>query len=409
MKLLIVGAGQAGAWAARTARKLNADIAITLVGAEADPPYERPPLSKAYLAGQAELPALLSAEDCSELNIDLKLNTSVAKLHPAQQTAELTSGEHLHYDRLILTTGGRARLPAIDGIHTAGVHTLRTRHDADRLRSAMRTAQHMLIIGGGWIGLEVAATARELGLHVTLLEQDARLCSRTVPPQVSEYLLNLHRTRGVNVLLQTRTLALKANASGQIHAITNQNTHTADLIVVGAGLEPNVELAAQAGLQVANGILVDHLGRTSWPNIFAAGDVANQPLPGTPEPSTSRLRLETWANAQQQGIRVAYAALDLEPEPTALPWFWSDQYQHNIQVLGCPDAQAPVTVRGSVESHDACLYYWAGSSLQSVVAINRPRELKLAKRLIQSGQFPSPEELADPNYTFGKSSRKAAA
>ncbi|MCD0502581.1 NAD(P)/FAD-dependent oxidoreductase [Bordetella petrii] len=397
MKTVIVGAGQAGAWVARTLRQHAPEAQIVLVGQEPHPPYERPPLSKGVMSGaQSEPPCLLPVQQAGELGIRLELGTRAVAIDRARRQVLLEQGPPLAYDTLVLATGGAARQPNIPGGSLPGVHTLRSLDDAVRLRGALQPGRRLLVVGGGWIGLEVAATARLLGLQVCLIEGGSRLCARSVPADISNFLLDLHRRHGVDVQLKGAVIAIEPAADdGALRVRTHRGVELADVVVFGIGLKPNTELAVACGLQVENGIVVDARGQTSDPAIYAVGDVANQPC-GWPG-AQLRLRLESWANAQGQGIAVGAALAGKPAVPQDLPWFWSDQYDVNLQVLGIPSEAGLRVVRGSMREAKFCVFQIVEETLHSVVAVNMAKELKLAKRWHKQGRCPSTAELQNPD------------
>jgi 3-phenylpropionate/trans-cinnamate dioxygenase ferredoxin reductase subunit len=252
---------------------------------------------------------------------------------------------------------------------------LRTIEDSMALRSRLGERGHLVVIGGGWIGLEVAATARKLGVTVSVLEALDRVCARTVPPEVSQHLQALHERNGVSLRL------------GQgVHAVDDE------LVVVGIGVVPNVELAQAAGLAVDNGIVVDECGRSSDPHIFAAGDCANVPLACLGR----RVRLESWANAQEQAVVAAKAALGQDVRYDELPWFWSDQYDLNLQILGLPARWTEPVVRGNPAGGSGSYFYLEGDRIVGIVSFNAPRDLRAAKRLAQTGKPVRAQDLANP-------------
>ncbi|NYT44175.1 FAD-dependent oxidoreductase [Alcaligenaceae bacterium] len=409
MKTVIVGAGQAGAWVARTLRSLRPDVEITLVGSEAHAPYERPSLSKGLLSRVEDSPpCLLSRSQALASDIKTRYRIEVQTIDRKDKLLRLSDGGTLPYDKLVLATGGRARLPAIPGITLPGVHTLRTLDDAIALRDKIQAGKRMLVLGGGWIGLEVAATAKQAGMQVTVIEGGNRLCSRSVPPEVSEFLLDMHLCEGIDVQLNGSVSAISASTSGTVQANTHLCTQEFDLIVVGIGLQPNTALAENCGLKVDNGILVDSYGRTLDPDIYAAGDVTNQPCTWQGAVPDSRIRLESWVNAQNQGIAVGRALAGMELEAQDIPWFWSDQYDVNLQVLGIPSTEAITVQRGSKQDRAFCLFQFTESRLSAVIAVNMARELKLAKRWMKAGICPSPTQLSDPEFRLDKFKPKAS-
>jgi 3-phenylpropionate/trans-cinnamate dioxygenase ferredoxin reductase subunit len=403
MRTVIVGAGQSGAWVARTLRELRPEVEIILIGQEASAPYERPPLSKDVLSGTQDAPpSLLSIEQARDLDINMQLGVEVQAINRRQRSLVLSNGVVLTYDKLVLATGGRARLPELAGIDLPAVHTLRTLDDAKRLRNSLRAGRKLLVLGGGWIGLEVAATARRCGLSVTVIEGGSRLCARSVTPDVSAFLLERHVREGVDVQLNGAVTAISETDGGMLSATTHRDRQAFDLIVVGIGLQPNTALAEACGLEVDNGILVDAHGRTSDPDIYAAGDVTNQPCSWAGAEPGARTRLESWANAQNQGIAVGRALAGIEPGQQDLPWFWSDQYELNLQVLGMPSSDAVTVQRGHNDDGKFCLFQFLDGRLHAVIAVNMPREIKLAKRWMKAGTWPGHLELSDPQFRLDK-------
>lgn len=403
MRTVIVGAGQSGAWVARTLRELQPEVEIILVGDETSAPYERPPLSKGVLSGTQEAPpSLLSIEQARDLDINMQLGVEVQVINRRQRSLVLSNGVALTYDKLVLATGGRARLPELAGVDLPAVHTLRTLNDAKRLRNSLRAGRKLLVLGGGWIGLEVAATARSSGLSVTLIEGGSRLCARSVTPDVSAFLLERHVHAGVDVQLSGAVTAISETDGGMLTATTHRGRQAFDLIVVGIGLQPNTALGEACGLEINNGIVVDANGRTSDPDIYAAGDVTNQPCSWAGAKLGARIRLESWANAQSQGIAVGRALAGMDPGQRDLPWFWSDQYELNLQVLGTPSSDAVTVQRGQKDDGKFCLFQFLDERLHAVIAVNMPREVKLAKRWMKAGTWPDHLELSDPQFRLDK-------
>ena len=398
--IAIVGAGQAGGWAASTLRSEGFDGRIVLLGDEVHPPHERPPLSKAVLAGTAEVHTIhLSRPDAFEaLRLDFRPGAAVASIDLSARTAILGDGSAVEYDRLILCTGAGARKLTLPGAESPRVHYLRTIDDALALRQRMGGSRRLIVIGGGWIGLEVAATARKAGLAVTVIEALPRLCARAVPPAVSEYLLQLHQSHGVDVRVGTGVTAIESDEEGVTVWLADGTGVRGDAVVAGIGAAPNVEVARQAGLAVDNGIVVDERGVTSDPRVFAAGDVANMPLACVGR----RVRLESWANAQNQAIVAAKAALDADIRYDDIPWFWSDQHDVNLQLLGLPASWPEAVVRGDVKGGSFSLFYLDGEHLQGAVAVNAPRDLRAARRLMQLRKPVRPEDLVNPAVNLAK-------
>ena len=392
--IVIVGAGQAGGWAAKTLRSEGFTGRIMLVGDEAHPPHERPPLSKAVLAGAAtpETTHLFKADDLAKLDLDFRSGTRVTVIDRAAHTITLESGEAAAYATLILCTGSRVRPLGVPGADASTVHYLRTVDDSLALQARLVAGRHLIVIGGGWIGLEVAATARKRGLDVTIIETLDRLCARALPPEVSEHLLALHTGHGVAVRLGVGVSGIETSGDGIAVVLADGSRMAGDGVVVGIGVIPNTELAVAAGLVVDNGIVVDHAGRTIDPAIFAAGDCTNLPLACL----SRRVRLESWANAQNQAIVAAKAALGHDVQYDELPWFWSDQYDMNLQMLGCPARWPDSVVRGDPASSAFSRFYLDDGHLSAIISINAPRDLRAARKLLQTRKPVNPEDLANP-------------
>jgi 3-phenylpropionate/trans-cinnamate dioxygenase ferredoxin reductase component len=398
--VVVVGAGQAGGWAAKTLRNEGFNGRIALVGDEAHPPHERPPLSKAVLAGTAEPDSthLFKRDAYEGLGLDVRAGVAVAAIESPSHTVVLTNGETIAYDRLILCTGSAPRKLGVPGADSQRLHYLRTIDDALLLRPRLAHGAHLIVIGAGWIGLEVAATARKRGASVTVIEPLPRVCARAAPPEISEHLLHLHERHGVAFRLGVGVAAIEDAANALVVTLTDGTSLSADAAVAGIGIVPNVAVARAAGLDVDNGIIVNEQTQTSDPCIFAAGDVANMPLGCL----GARVRLESWANAQNQAMVAAKAALGKEALYNELPWFWSDQYDLNLQMLGVPARWSKPVVRGALGSETFSLFYLEGEHIVGVVAANASRELRAAKRLMQQRKRVCAENLADPATNLAK-------
>jgi len=398
---VIVGAGQAGGWAAKTLRAEGHTGRIVLVGDEPHPPHERPPLSKAVLAGSSEPDVcdLFKPEALAELSLEHTPGERALSIDRQARTLLTDRGRRLQYERLILATGSRVRKLSIPGADLAGVFYLRTIADALALRERLTTGARLLVVGGGWIGLEAAATARKRSVSVTVLEAADRLCARAAPPELSEYLAHLHVEHGVEIRLRSGLGALQSAPGGGIVARLADGAELAvDAVLIGVGIVPNVELAQEAGLEVRNGIVVDEQGRTSDPDIFAAGDVTDQPGARLGR----RVRLESWQNAQDQAIVAAKAALGGDARHDPLPWFWSDQYEANIQILGLPERWPDAVRRGDPASGIFSLFYLRDAAIEAVVSVNAPRDLRAARRLIEQHKPVRATDLADPAVNLQK-------
>jgi 3-phenylpropionate/trans-cinnamate dioxygenase ferredoxin reductase subunit len=399
--IAIVGAGQAGGWAAQTLRKEGFAGRLVLIGDELHPPHERPPLSKAVLAGEAapESTQLTKPEAFEALALEWRPGARVARIDRGAKRLELAGGQMLAYDKLILCTGGRARTLSVPGADSAAVYALRRIDDALALAPMLEPGRRVVVIGGGWIGLEVAATARRKGADVVVVEAQRRLCERTVPPEVSEHLLALHRSHGVRVILGASVASITSNADGySVVTLADSQTLECDAVVAGVGLVPNDELAREAGLECDGGVVVDSQCRTSDPNILAAGDVAVTPNPW----AGRRLRLESWQNAQEQGIAAARSALGLPVDYQPLPWFWSDQYGMNLQIYGFPLPSHRVVVRGVPGSESFVLLYLDGDVVKAALGPNCAKDLRFARRLIEQRKPIDPQRLGDVAVPMSK-------
>ncbi|MBC7734056.1 MAG: FAD-dependent oxidoreductase [Bacteriovorax sp.] len=399
--IVIVGTGQAGGWAAQTLRKEGHAGPIVLIGDETHIPYERPPLSKTVLSGDAaaESTYLIKREAFDQLALDWRPGVRVAAIDRATRHLRLSAGEPIAYDKLILCNGGRARALQVPGAQLPGVLTLRNLDDARTLAQALIAGNRLVVVGGGWIGLEVAATARKKGMRVTVVEAMQRLCERTVPREISAYLSSLHATHGTDVVLGAGVEKVSRGVDGTLAVMLSDGRElSCDTVVVGIGLIPNDELAREAGLECDGGVVVDARCRTSDPDIFAAGDVASWHCAW----AGRRMRLESWQNAQEQGIAAARSALGLEVDHQPLPWFWSDQYGSNLQIYGMPTAAHRVVERRAPGSDSFILFYLDGDVVSAAVGPNSARDLRFARRLIEQRKVVDPARLADVQVPMAK-------
>ncbi|TKJ72087.1 pyridine nucleotide-disulfide oxidoreductase [Pseudomonas sp. CFBP13509] len=389
--LIIVGAGHAGGRAALTLREEGYSGRLILIGDEPHVPYERPPLSKGLLQGNMDLAgcSLCDSARLAELGIEHIAGNPVSQLDPPQHRLQLADGQWLSYSGLLLATGGRARrLPQAQ----ANVLYLRTHDEALALKSALRPGARLVIIGGGFIGLEVAATARGLGCEVTVLEAGPRLAGRVLAPVISEALLQVHRQQGVDVRLNVALESIHAEA---VQLVDGQLL-PCDLVVVGIGMQPNIELAVAAGLEVGQGIRVDAHLRTSAPDIYAAGDVCEFRLGGEYQ------RQETWRNAEAQGRHAALNMLGRDEPFEALPGFWSDQYDWGLQTVG---VITPLTVSRALPGAGLLLFYLdAEQRLQGACGWGPgnsvAKDIKLCERLISARIALNAASLADPDVSL---------
>lgn len=381
--LVIVGAGQAGAWAARTLRERGHAGRIVLCGDEVHAPYERPPLSKGLLSGAstAAEAELLGAAQLRALDIEFLPALAAVAIDPARRLLRCADGRELGYDKLLLATGGSPCRPALPGLDHHSVHTLRTLDDAQALRQALAGQPRVAIVGGGWIGLETAATARALGCAVSVIEAGPRLCGRSVMAPVSAQLLQRHRAAGVDVLLGRGLAALEQTADGVRLRLADGTGIAADLVLLGVGMQPNDALARAAGLDCARGVRVDAACRSSDPHIYAAGDVALLTHPRVPD----GLRLESWQNAQDQGVAAALSMLGEPVTYAPLPLVWSEQYEHMIQIAGFPQLAARTLRRDTAGGGALYLGVDAEGAAVTAVGIDAGRNFRGARKWVEQG------------------------
>lgn len=395
--VIIAGAGQAAAQAIVSLRHGGHAGDIVLVGEEPYLPYQRPPLSKKFLAGEMELERLYLRPESfyTDNRVTVRLGTRVESLDPAGRTVRF-DGRDLAYDKLILATGSHIRRVPIPGQDLPQVHYLRNIDDVRGIQSGFAPDRRLVVIGGGYIGLEVAAVAVMAGLDVVVVEIADRVMARVVAPPISRFYLKAHRHAGVKFCLETGVTEIRPAERGVDVVCTTGTVLPADLVVIGVGVLPTTELAERAGLKCASGIIVDEFCRTSDPHIFAAGDCTNHPnsLLGR------RLRLESVHNAQEQGKTAALSILG-KPEPYAqIPWFWSDQYDLKLQMVGLAEQYTAIVIRGDPDARSFAAFYFAGEQLIAVHAINSPREFMLSKKLIAQGAHLEPAAVADTSRPF---------
>ncbi len=390
---VIIGAGHAGGRAAEAMRQAGFAGEIVVIGEEPHVPYERPPLSKELLTGDEgpDKTFLNPPEFYADNAIDLRLNARAVRIDRAGHRVLVAGGDAVDYGKLLIATGGRVRHLACKGADLAGIHTIRTIDDSLSLRPRLTEGARVVVIGGGFIGLEVAASARTRGAHVTVVELADQVLARVADPAVGDLVADLHRSRGVHVMTGATVERLDGNGRVAEVICTDGETVAADVVVVGIGILPNQEIAADAGLEVANGIVADAFGQTSDPDIFAAGDVAfhYNPILGR------HLRLESWENAQLGAIAVARNMVS-DPQPyAAVPWFWSDQFDLNLQVVGAPETWDRLVTRGDPETGRSVIFYMDGAHVCGATAFNQGREARPLRRMVESSAAFTDAELAD--------------
>jgi 3-phenylpropionate/trans-cinnamate dioxygenase ferredoxin reductase component len=398
--IAVVGAGQAGVQLADSLRQEGYTGALLLIGEEPHAPYQRPPLSKKWLieSGNAASLALRGPEALARRQIVLRLDTRVASIDRTRRELQLAEGERVAYDQLALTTGSRPRTLTIPGAELEGVLSLRGVADSMAISAALRRCasdgEPVVVIGGGFIGLEVAAGARKLGAAVTVVEALPRLMSRVTAPIVSETFERVHRSHGVQFLFGTEVVALRGR-DGRVSAVVTAGGAelAAGCVIVGIGVVPDDRLAAAAGLQCDRGIIVDACSRTSDSLIVAAGDCTARRLP-----DGRLLRLESVHNAVEQAKSAAAALMGRERPFVVTPWFWSDQYDVKLQMAGLSHGYDQVVVRGDLHKPAFSAYYFRAGRLIAVDSLSRIPDHMLAKRLLDHDLSPTPEQVADPGF-----------
>lgn len=413
-QIVIIGAGQAGLQTAEALRSGGFTGAITLLGDEGYGPYHRPPLSKAWLAGEMDSAQLVmrAPEMLARKNIDLRTGVEVLAIDRAARRVKLADGSALPYTGLVLATGATPRRLSLAGGDARGVLALRSRGDADAIAAQMALCVEkqlpVVVIGGGFIGLEVAATARKKGLSVTVLEAAPRLLGRVLAPVLSDWYAALHRSHGVNLVLGAQIEAIETGADGRVTGVRLKDGTLcpAGLVVVGIGVVANDQLAKDAGLDCDRGIVVDACGRTSDPCIVAAGDCTARRLA-----DGSLLRLESVQNATEQGKSAASALLGQDRPFSATPWFWSDQYDKKLQMAGLSTGADQWAIRGDMggdlggnlarSGASFSVYHFKGDTLLAVDSVNASRDHLQARKLLDAGVSPTPQQAGDAAFDLG--------
>ncbi|MDJ0339666.1 FAD-dependent oxidoreductase [Cryobacterium sp. PH31-O1] len=386
---LIVGAGQSGLQLAVSLREGGYTAPITLAGAEAGGPYQRPPLSKAFLAGTVDEDnlALRAAGFYTDHDIDIVPASRIVTVSPDRGdggSALIDGGRVLRFERLALTTGSRPRRLTVPGADLFGVCYLRSVDDAGRLRRLLEAARDVVVIGGGFIGLEVAAAARRRGLQVTVVESSGRLLKRVVAPPISEFYRQAHEKRGVHFRMGCGVTAVHGDGNNRVTTVelSDGTQVAADIVIVGIGVEPRIELARQLGLDCARGIIVDDRAQTSIPSVVAAGDCTVQPHPQYPE---TLVGLESVQNAVDQAKVAAATILGLSRPPAVVPWFWSDQADLKLQIAGLSTGYDEFVVRGDPATESFSVLYYRQLRLIAVDAVNQPHDFMAVKRALALG------------------------
>jgi len=398
-RVVILGAGHAGGSAAAALRHLGHTGPIALVGEEPLLPYQRPPLSKAWLKGEVDEDELQLRPPSfyAENHIAVRLGIRALRIDRQAKRVALSDGEVLPYDALIIATGARARRLGLPGAGLARRLELRTVADAEMLKASIGPGKQLAIVGGGYVGLEVAASARALGAEAVVIEREPRILARVACPLLSEFFTGYHRKHGVRFELDASVEALEGE-DGEVRAVRlgDGRSIPCDIVLIGVGALPNQELAEEAGLECHHGVVVDEEARTCDPAIFAVGDVTRRPLPLYGR----SFRLESVPNALEQAKQAAAAITGHKPPPHEVPWFWSDQYDLKLQIAGLPFDVDDLIVRGDPEAARFAVFHMKGRAIQAVEAINSPAEFMGGKLLIGSQKPVSREKLADPSVSM---------
>ncbi|MSR00621.1 MAG: hypothetical protein EXR88_04405 [Gammaproteobacteria bacterium] len=398
--IVIVGAGQAAAQTADALRRRGYIGRITLVGDEPYLPYQRPPLSKKYLANELEISRLFLRQQThyEQHQIKLCLNQRATSINRRAQSLQLTDGQTLHYDSLVLATGARARKINANGSGLRGIFYLRSLLDADTLRAELAPGKHAVIIGGGYIGLEIAATLRHLHIEVTILEMAGCLLSRVVAEPVSNFYKTEHARHGVSIKFRAQLAEYISDSSDRVCAVrtTNGDEYKADLVIVGIGAVPNDELAHDAGLVCENGIIVDEYCRTSDPNIYSIGDCSNH----LSLHYGLRVRLESVDSAFEQANTLANNLLGTPLAHDCIPWFWSDQYHHKLLIVGLAQAADQIVLRGEPATTTFSCCHLRQGELVAIDTVNQAKDHMAARKLIAARIRPNLVKLADPRISL---------
>lgn len=393
---IVIGAGQAGAEVASKLRDEGYDDRILLIGQENYLPYQRPPLSKKYMAGEMTLERLFlrPQEFYQDKNIELQIGKSAYQIDPNKQKVDFNGGS-LHYDHLVLATGSKPReLPDYIGLKIKNLFTMRDLTDANSIEPFIKSGMRLLIVGGGYIGLEAAATARKFGVDVTLVEIEERILKRVAAKETSDYIRSLHISKGVKIKEEIGLDRLKIVGDKALSAsLTDGSDISVDFVIVGIGISPNTELAKSAKLKINNGIFVNDECRTSISNIYAAGDCTSF------EYKNTLVRLESVGNAIDQANTVAQNILQQNTKYIPKPWFWSDQYNLKLQIAGLNTGYDDVVVRKG-ENGQVSHWYFKGPNLLAVDALNDPRCYMIGKRLIEANKSPTKNQLKDKDFNL---------
>ena len=377
--IVIIGAGQGAGQCVATLKKLGCTNKIILIGEESHPPYQRPPLSKSFLEGKVGLERVYmkNREFYEENEVEFYPNTLVKEIDREKKKVRTSCGKEFEFEKLVIATGSRARELEIEGIQLGNVYYLRTIDDVEKIKEQMSVCQNLSIIGAGYIGLEVAAVASELGMNVSIFEMADRSMNRTVDKKISEHFEDLHKTNGVNFYFQSNIEKLQGETFIEGVKLDDGSLIPADILIIGIGIIPNQELAENAGLDCNNGILVNDKGITSDQSILACGDCTNHPNKFL----NKNVRLESVQNALEQSKVVAANIMGQEEKYEVIPWFWSDQYDQKLQIVGMPEEYDEIVKREYADGFS--LFYLSNKTIISVTTINNPKEFLICKKLVE--------------------------
>lgn len=394
---VVVGASHAGCQLAESVRKTGWQGKIVVVGEESHLPYHRPPLSKDFLSGKKEVDNILIRPQAlyEKLSIEYLLGKRVTSIDRDKKCVLLCDGQILNYDKLGLTTGARARKVNIPGSDKEGVYYLRNVDDIERIRPHVAVDKKVVIVGGGYIGLETAASLRQLGMDVTVIEMMPRILQRVTAPELSEFYMRAHREEGVTIVTNSAVKRIEGESLPTAVVCQDGRSFPADLVIIGAGIEPNVELAMEAGLEVKNGIVVDEFAQTSDSDIVAAGDCTFHY-----NPTYDRwLRLESVQNATDQAKTAAASVCGEQKSYNELPWFWSDQYDMKLQIAGLSEGYDDLVIRGDSEnSRKFAAFYFKGEDLLAIDAVNMPPAFMIGKKLLLEGKRVDKNLISDESF-----------
>ena len=393
-KLVIIGAGQSAIQCITSLKKEGYSGSITLVGEEEHLPYQRPPLSKGFLEDSINKERLYfkKLDFFTENKIQLHLGSSAEKVDMENNKVYLSDRSELEFDKLVFATGSRVRHLDFPGSDLSSIRYLRGLDDAESIKNDLKISQNLVVIGAGYIGLEVAAIAAKNNISVSVIEMADRVMNRTVDPQISQYYLELHQKNGVTFKFNTSLEEIKGDKSVQSVICSDGTEIEADTVIIGAGIIPNFELAEDAGIDCTNGIEVDEYGRTNLKNIYACGDCTNHPN----KLLNKNLRLESVHNAMEQAKTVASCIMSNPSEYSQIPWFWSDQYDHKLQIVGLSGDHDTVTMRGDTSDSKFMLFYTREDELIAVDSINNSKEFLICRKLVTNKVKIKPSMISDP-------------